>query len=299
MNVTVVIPVWNGEYLLRKNIDALINAKKNSRNSIHEIIVVDDASDDGSVEFLKSYKDDIKVIKHTKNRGFATSVNRGFSYAKTPLVCLLNQDIIVTENFLDKVIRHFKDKKVFAVSLHEMGYGPFMGFFVKGFFGFSNLEEFDKPVETMWASGSSAVFRRKIWRKLNGLDEVLFHPFYWEDVDISYRAQKRGYEIIWESSAHVVHNHKSVINEEFFSTKNLIKIKERNYLLFTWKNITSTKLFREHIFELLKRVISKPTYLPIVLDALKKIKDVRRLRKRERKFSTVSDEAVYAKFVIR
>jgi len=299
MKISIVIPVWNGAEFLRKNTSALLDAKNNKKNNITEIIMVDDSSSDDSVEFISQYDGQIRLIKHTKNRGFAATVNRGVSYAKGSLICLLNQDIIVSKNFLEKITTHFEDNKVFAVGLHEMGYGPAIGYFSDGFFQHKNQGEKNEVTQSMWASGGSAVFRKKIWKKLKGLDEVLFSPFYWEDVDISYRAYKRGFKVLWEPDSHVVHKHESSINKDNFKLRKINFIKERNYLLFNWKNITSKKLFAEHKYYLIKRIFSHPGYLRVVLAALKRYQDVKRLRKRELRYSKVSDEAIYASFYLK
>lgn len=299
MKVSIVIPNWNGKKLLEKNLNSVLKAKNYKKNNILEIIIVDDASTDDSVDFLeKNYSKDIRLIKHAKNRGFATTVNRGVSYAKGKLICLLNTDVIPSEKFLQNVVKHFANKNIFAVGLHEMGYGPALGYFKNGFFQHANMGELETVSKSMWASGGSAVFSKRIWKKLKGLDEVLFSPFYWEDVDLGYRAHKRGYEVLWEPSSNVVHKHESVINESNFKKKNLDITKERNYLLFNWKNITSNKLFRQHLFYLVKKCISHPGYLKVVFSSLKRIDDVKRLRKREIRYSKVSDEAVFAKFFL-
>ncbi len=81
--VSIVIPNWNGRALLEKNLPSILLAKKNKKNRILEIIIVDDGSTDDSVPFLKKeYATSIRLIKHTKNRGFASAVNNGVRMAK-------------------------------------------------------------------------------------------------------------------------------------------------------------------------------------------------------------------------
>ena len=111
---------------------------------------------------------------------------------------------------MEAVLPHFKHQEVFAVSLHEQGYG-----FAKGRFkdGFIVHEPGESAVakETFWVNGGSGVFRRRVWIELKGMDETLLSPFYWEDVDLSYRAHKRGWSLVWEPNAKVVHEHESTI----------------------------------------------------------------------------------------
>ncbi len=299
LSVSVVIPNWNGQSLLQKNLAAVLASMRYKKNQIGEIIIVDDGSTDDSVKFLKKeYGSKIRLIKHTKNRGFASSVNNGVRMAKGQLVCLLNTDVIPSREFLSHALAHFEDKSVFAVGLHEKGAGPAVGFFNNGFIEHKGGKETQNESFSFWASGGSAVFRRSQWMELKGLDEELLTPFYWEDVDLGYRAWKHGYKIVWEPKSMVEHQHESTINKDRFKVAFMNRVKERNQLLVIWKNITSDKLFRNHIQGLLKRIISHPGYIKVVFDALKFRKLVLAKRTREKKESTVSDEAVFAKFSI-
>jgi hypothetical protein len=80
------------------------------------------------------------------------------------------------------------------------------------------------------------------------------------------------------------------------SKKYVQKIRERNYLLFHWKNITSPNLFKQHTRALTSKVLRHPGYLKIVLMAISKIRIVRKERNKEKKECKVSDEAIFAKF---
>ena len=292
--VSVVIPNYNGKKLLGKNLPEVLKAKQNSKNQIIEIIVVDDASFDGSVGFLKKTFPQIRLIKHKKNRGFSSSVNMGVRMAKGDLVVLLNTDVIPAENFLESVLLHFEDEKIFAVSLHETGFSWAKGEFKNGFVIHSPGRKSKNPHITFWVSGGSGVFRRKLWNKLGGMDEKLLSPFYWEDIDLSYRALKRGYEILWEPKALVEHKHESTISK--LSRSFVARVRERNELLFIWKNITSPNLFRKHIAGLFLRVVKHPGYMRIVFMALMRLRSVISKRKKEIKDCKISDEAIFARF---
>ena len=74
--------------------------------------------------FLNSqFKNEIKLIKHTKNRGFSSAVNIGVRATSGDIILLLNSDVTPTHSFLENLDKYFSDSKVFAVSLHEKGYG--------------------------------------------------------------------------------------------------------------------------------------------------------------------------------
>ncbi len=294
-SVSIIIPNFNGESIMPKHLLSVVKALENKKNNIQEIIIIDDKSTDNSLDFLlKNFKDKIRLIKHTKNRGFSATVNTGARAAKSELLCLLNTDVSVTEDFLQFVLPHFGNEKVFGVSLHEKGFGPAGASFKGGFINFIPGKETDKATNSFWISGGSGVFKRSIWMKLGGLDEKLLSPFYWEDVDLSYRAQKRGYKLLWEPNAKVVHEHEAVISK--LKTSYVLSIRQRNELLTIWKNITSQRIFRKHIQGLLKRILRHPGYARIFLLALLKFGLVSKLRRREKKDATISDEAIFAKF---
>ncbi len=294
-HVSIIIPNWNGEDLLEKNLPKVLRAYENKKNSIAEIIIVDDGSSDDSVVFLKrNYAGRVKVVVHKINRGFSSAINTGVRTATSGLVCLLNSDVIPEKDFLERVLPHFEDERVFAVSLHEEGYGSAKGKFVDGFIGHEGLPAGEETVESFWANGGSGVFRRSIWMELKGMDEVLLSPFYWEDIDLSYRAHKRGYKVLWEPNAYVSHEHESSIKK--LSPAFVARIRERNQLLFIWKNLTSRRLFRKHINGLFNRIIKHPGYVRILFMALSKFGMVRKLRAKEKREAKISDEAIFAMF---
>lgn len=293
-SVSVIIPNFNGEKLLEANLSYVLEARSREENKIVEIVVVDDASTDGSVSVLRNRFPEVKVIRHKVNRGFSSSVNTGVRSSKGTILALLNTDIIPDPDFLVSVLPHFEDDDVFGVSLHERGFGYAKGVFKDGFIVHSPGGEEETPHSTFWISGGSGVVRRDYWNLLGGLDEKLLSPFYWEDLDLSYRAIKRGFILVWEPNARVVHEHEATIAQ--FPRKERELIQERNQLLFIWKNLTSSNLFRKHLGGLARRIIMHPGYFRVFLMALLKLGDVLRAREKERKEARVSDEAVFARF---
>ncbi len=295
MEVSVIIPNWNGRELLEKHLPAVLEAAGNPKNKIREIIIVDDKSTDDSVAFLeKNFKKQIRIIRHTQNRGFSAGVNNGARAAKGALLCLINTDVSPSRNFLEAVLPHFANNQVFAVSLHEKGYGYAKGKFENGFIVYEGQKETNQVKETFWVNGGSGVFRRTTWMRLKGMDEKLLSPLYWEDVDLGYRAQKRGFRLLWEPKATIFHEHESTVKK--LKQTWLKRTQERNQLLFIWKNLTSPNLFKKHLRGLARRLRRHPGYLLIILMAVKRLKAVRAARKKEKKEAKVSDETIFAKW---
>ena len=293
--VSVVVPNFNGEKLLEKNLPFILSAKENRENRIDEIIIVDDGSQDGSIKLISSMFPQVKLIKHRINRGFSASVNTGVRAAKGDLICLLNSDVVPETNFLESVFSHFLKPKVFAISLNEIGnYSWARGSFINGFIEHSIGLKSLVPHDTFWVSGGSGVFRRSVWMELGGMDEKLLSPFYWEDVDLSYRALKRDYRLIWDPDAKVTHAHEATINR--LPKTYVQRVLERNQLLFIWKNLTSTNLFRKHLVGLFKRLAKHPGYIRIVLMALRKVNMLIKARNKEIKEAKISDETIFSRF---
>src|SRR3989344_3484019 len=294
MNVSVIIPNYNGLELLHRNLPYVMTAYRNLINRILEVIVVDDMSKDESVRFLKSNYPEIKLIRHKKNRGFSATVNTGVRGSKGNYIVLLNSDVKPSVDFLRNAIPHFENEKVFAVSFAEENFSWAKGFFKNGFVGHEPGKYINKTHETFWVNGGSGIFRRDYWVMLGGMDEKLLSPFYWEDIDLCYRAQKRGLVCLWEPGAKVLHEHEQTVKR--LPQKYVRKIRERNQLLFIWKNITSQRLFRKHQTKLFEYILRHPGYTLVFMRALKSLPDVIKARRREKKESKVSDEAIFSKF---
>jgi len=256
MKVSVAIPNFNGDKLLVKNLPNILES------GVDEVIVLDDGSTDGSLEMLQKFQisnnklqtnSKFQIIIHKKNKGFISSVNELFDNASGDIVISLNNDVFVEKDFIKPLVKHFENSNVFAVNLHEEGEGPSVAFWKNGFFEFKRGEESGNVHKSAWASGGSAAYSRKIWQELGGFDP-LFAPFYWEDIDISFRVLKKGYEILWEPMSKIKHEHETTIKK--FNQRYVRWVRERNQLLFIWKNITDPKLKAEHRRGLLRRLFS-------------------------------------------
>ena len=198
MKISILIPNYNGVEILKKNLPKVTKYSDNA-----EIIVVDDASSDDSIAMLKENFPQIKVITKTRNEGFASTVNLGVKSAKNDLVLLLNTDVEPLSNFIASLIKHFEDEDVFAVGCAEITSetngkefieGRGIGRFENGFLIHGRGEP-DKK-NTLWVTAGAALYRKSIWNNLGGMKDI-YNPFYWEDIDLSYRALKSGYTLIF------------------------------------------------------------------------------------------------------
>lgn len=246
--ISVIIPNFNGHNLLLENLPKVLETCKKC-----EIIIVDDKSTDNSVQEIKTKFPRVKILENKKNSGFAFSVNRGIKNAKGDLVLLLNSDVSPRKGFLEPALEYFKsDKKVFAVALtdysHENGKivkrGKGKAKFKKGF-----LNHFAAKIEkgqTLWVSGGSGLFDKEKLIKI-GLFDTAFAPFYWEDIDLSYRARKKGFIIFFEPDSKVDHFHEEGAIKKTYTSSIIKRSAYKNQFLFVWKNISDTSLIINHI----------------------------------------------------
>lgn len=258
MNISVIIPNYNGAKLLEKNLPKVLEAVSFYKKGKAEIIIVDDASTDNSLDLVKDKN--VVVLKNEKNLGFSSTVNKGVGKARGDIIVLLNTDVYPQENFLEPLLKRFEDESVFAVGcldksaeggkIVERGRG--LGEWKRGFL-IHRRGEVDKT-NTLWVSGGSGAFRKSIWDKLGGLNE-LYNPFYWEDIDLSYRALKSGYKIFFEPKSVVFHEHEKGSIKEKYTSSQIKAIAYRNQFIFVKENATDYDLKFKHLAWLLYHFI--------------------------------------------
>ncbi|MEK9201323.1 MAG: glycosyltransferase family 2 protein, partial [Patescibacteria group bacterium] len=132
MKTSILIPAFNGFSYLKKHLPVI------TRLGADQIIIVDDASTDGTGQFLKTEYPNIVVITHPKNLRFPKSVNDGFAHATGEVVILLNQDLLPSPDLLKHALSHFKDPDIFAVTFAERQRSWADGAWNDGFLEFKN-----------------------------------------------------------------------------------------------------------------------------------------------------------------
>ncbi len=291
--ISIVIPNWNGDGKLQVHLPNVLKAA--GVGKVQEVIIVDDASSDKSVDIIKAQFPEIMLIEKKVNSGFSSTVNLGVSKAKGDLIVLLNNDASPEVDFLESLMPHFKDNRVFSVGCNVGGLWA-TAKFENGFFWHNQATENPNKStshETLWVSGGSGIFRKAMWDQLEGLD-TLYNPFYEEDVDLGYRALKRGYLNIWESRSRVMHSQKKELGviATNFSKSKIASVAQRNQLIFIWKNITSSEFISTHKKVLAKILITDPKYWQVFLSAAIKLPEITKKRAIEIKQSKLSDEQV-------
>jgi len=258
---TILIVSWDGKELLAECLPSVIEALKHDRGD-HRILVVDNGSTDGTVEFLRREFPCVQVLPLDRNYGFIGGNNRGVTAVDTDIVVLLNNDMVVDEGFLGPLLAGFGDPSVFAVtsqiffadpSRRREETGKTRARFEKGSFylwhdDIGGGDESEDVIPVFWAGGGSCAIDRAKYLEIGGFD-LLYRPFYVEDVDVSYQAWKRGWKCLLAPASRVVHRHRSTSRRKYGENfvENTIR---KNQFLFVWKNVTDARMIFEHLLQL-------------------------------------------------
>ena len=251
--VSVVIPTWNGRDQLARCLPSVVTALEGNEN--HEILVIDNASDDGSAEFLASEFPSVRVVEMGSNLGFGRASNAGFSIARHDVVVLLNNDMRVEPDFLQPLLDGFQDPRVFSVTgqiffqdsqrvREETGLTA--GRWHRGRIHVRHVvdDQVDELFPTFYSGGGSTAFDRLKILELGGFDEILA-PFYMEDVDLSYMAWKRGWVNLYAPRSVLYHEHRGTVGR-YFDRQYIERVLQKNRILFAWKNIHHAGLLLGH-----------------------------------------------------
>ncbi len=242
--VTVIIPNYNGLAFLGPCMLAL----EQQLCQDFQILVVDNGSTDGSVEWLKSRK--IPSIFLDKNIGFAGAVNIGIRKADTPYVLLLNNDTEASPLFVGELLKAIsRSEKIFAVSskMIQMYHRDLMddagdmysvlGWAYQRGVGRSS-RKYNRPVEVFSACAGAAVYRRKVFDEIGLFDET--HFAYLEDIDVCYRAKIYGYHNRYCPTAIVYHVGSGTSGSKYNPFK--VRLAARNNVYLNYKNMPLLQL---------------------------------------------------------
>lgn len=312
--VTILIPTWNGIDLLRQFLPSVVTAatqyQQDSKSDV-EILIVDDGGGDSTLEWLSAQSwpgVKLTLIRNEHNLGFSGACNRGFAEARHPLVLLLNNDVEVDRLAIAPLVPHFENPEVFAVHCQtrpadnrtQPGNGQLVSFsrgFLRVHRGYFADESSPGPLISSFASGGATMFDRKKFNAVRGF-ELLLSPFYWEDVEISYRMWKRGDTVLYEPRSIVYHRHSSTIGR--LPKPHVKRIQQRNRLIYHWIHVHDRALFASHIaWVAILAVVapfSNPRFLLSLWDALRRIPAIRLRRQEERNAAKRTDREIFEIF---
>ncbi len=226
LDLSIIIVNYNVKEFLQNLIHSIAKAAVNIK---YEIIIIDNASDDGSAEFIKDKYPNVKLIVNNKNLGFSKANNLGLKIAQGKYFLILNPDTLLREDTLQKMIEFYQSTPDAGLAgckiLNPDGSlqlacrrsfpGPWTSFckvtglstiFPKSkIFARYNLTYLDEnqTCEVDAISGSFMMMKREVYEKIGGFDEEFF--MYGEDLDLCYRIQKAGYKVYYVHDTQIIH----------------------------------------------------------------------------------------------
>ena len=266
--ITLIITNWNGSNLLRECMPTVLEAVRFDRHHCYEVMVIDDCSNDNSLEILADKFPEVRTEQTPQNLGFQEANNYAVKLAESKIVMPMNNDIKLDPKALHYLAQHFDNKDTFAVSGKIFAfdqttflYGNRGGYFQKGHFHL-----YEKPPEddsqTLFACGGAFMVNRQKYLDLGGFDSM-YHPLYYEEIDLSYRALKRGWKVHYEPQSIAYHKVQATITRQE-KLRRISLISARNNYLFIWKNILDRSMTLTFLF-----------YIPLFL-----LRDLFRLKSR-------------------
>lgn len=252
--IAVVVLSYNGKDLHRDFFPELLAEAKD----LYEVILVDNASTNGTAEYVRQNFPQVKIVTITVNKGFANGYYVGLQQIEAQYYVLLSADFEITPNwaqpmydFLEKEpdyaavqpkIKYYKDKKMFEYAGAGGGYMDQYGFmFCRGRIFFTLEEDhhqYDDTRQVFWASGGCLFIKAKAYQEVGGLDLDLYAHM--EEIDLCWRLQSAGYKIGYVGQSTVYHIGGSVIS---YGSPQKLYYNYRNSLVLLWKNLPSDKLW--------------------------------------------------------
>ncbi|WP_455645357.1 glycosyltransferase family 2 protein [Methanosphaera sp.] len=237
--ITIIIPQYNNRELLENLLNSLSTVKQ-----AFDIIIIDNASEDDSVEFIKTNFPEITLIENKTNKGFACAVNQGIKSSNTEYVFLLNNDTTVHEDCLDNLLKTIKhDSTIFSVSSKMIQYhNPeyiddagdeynILGWSKK--IGLDhNISEYDNDCEVFGACAGAALYKRTLFDEIGLFDENF--ESYVEDMDLSFRSRLHGYKSYYSADALVYHYGSATSGSKHNPFK--VRLSARNNIYLIYKN---------------------------------------------------------------
>ena len=200
MKIAIVILNWNGVKLLEEFLPSVVNFSEDN-----PIYIIDNNSDDLSVDFIKKNHPNINIIINNENYGYAKGYNEGLKKVDEEVYCLLNNDVQVTKGWLNPIIKEFESDNSLAVvqpkvldykNKNKFEYAGAAGGFID-YYGypycrgriFDSLEldngQYDQNIDIFWASGACFFIKKEVFNNLKGFDENFY--CHMEEIDLCWR----------------------------------------------------------------------------------------------------------------
>lgn len=273
IKTAVVILNWNGENFLKKFLPGVIS---NSVSDFTRVFVVDNGSNDGSVDYCKTKHPEVELIILDKNYGFTGGYNKSLFQIDAEYFVLLNSDIEVQKNWIEPIIdlmdsdssigacmpkiKSFDNPNYFEYAGASGGFIDKFGYpFCRGRI-ISNIEEdknqYNEVSEIFWATGACLFVKASAYKDLGGLDDHFFAHM--EEIDLCWRMKNAGYKIYCQPKSVVHHVGGGTLPN---NSPRKIFLNYRNNLLLLYKNLPKNKLYTTIFTRMVLDGLSASIYL--------------------------------------
>ncbi|MDZ7806779.1 MAG: glycosyltransferase family 2 protein [Gracilimonas sp.] len=249
---SIIIVTWNAlEHLKR-----FLPSVSETDYPDYEIIIADNASNDGSKEWIRSNFPDVKITSLDRNYGYCGGNNRAVPFASKEILLFLNNDVEVDKKWLHGINRALNDEAVAAVQPKLRAYkhkdhfeyaGAAGGYIDKYGFPFcrgrifdtveKDLEQYETNTDLFWASGAAIAIRKDVFIKSGGFDEDF--EFHMEEIDLCWRLQNQGFKIGYAPDSIVYHLGGGSLPMD---SPRKVYYNFRNSLFMLWKNYSTFSL---------------------------------------------------------
>lgn len=259
--VSIVIPTWNGRELLQMSLPPLTEALARHAPG-GEIIVVDNGSEDDTRAWCATRFPAVRVIPLPTNEGFAGATNRGARDSLHPTLILLNNDMVVEPDFILPLLEAMDaEPNVFGVSCQidfidknkpRWETGKVHCDWTYGTLHLFHVDRWDDAnvYPVFFAGGGASAYDRDKFVALEGFDEAVFSPVYIEDVELGYRAWKRGWPSLFAPRSRVHHKHRGT-TRRIWTEDQIYSFFVKNLAALIWKNVNDWRMLARHLVGLL------------------------------------------------
>ena len=253
MQYGILIANWNGADTIERCVGSVL-AGVRRLDQAASVIVVDDASSDDSARTIAESFPSVELLKLSVNVGFAQAVNKAMQELDTPWVFLLNNDLALPADYFERLLAakdSLGDENLFAIGAQTVQWGTnqpnHAGMLAEwnGTMIVQRAFEATGLAPTDFVQAGACLISREKFFALGGFP-ALYHPGYWEDYDLAYRARRMGWRNYYEPRAVAFHYGQRSMSA-LMDDEGLALLVKRNHLLFNWVNLSDRKLLFAHL----------------------------------------------------
>lgn len=274
--VTISIVTWNSENVINSCLERI----REQTFSDYEVIIVDNASSDGTISILQQFPW-VTIIQKGSNTGYSAAHNETIKRSNSEYILCMNPDVFLTPRFLEILIKAAENKPEMGSLGGKLLRGtPLIMNEVDGIIdstgillnrtlravnrgeGRIDVKQYDSLNDVIGHTGALVLFRKRALEDVRYKDEFFDKDFfaYKEDVDISWRLQRSGYKSYYEPSAVAFHIRQARIGNREMRKKTEKHLSYKNHLLLLIKNLSISK-FLLNMFWIVPYELSKVAYL--------------------------------------